>query len=149
MLHEIINYLEIDPLLGTAGQPEKEEFSAVKAAGYELVINLLPPSSTDALPGEPALVASLGMDYISIPVIWERPTSANLAQFFESLRTNRARKVFAHCAMNMRVSAFVFLYRVLEERVQAEVAIEAMHMIWEPIPVWQSFIDEELRKANR
>jgi len=146
MLTGIINYLEIDPRLGTSGQPDPEQFPAIKEAGYELVINLLPETSPDAIPGEPELVADLGMDYLPIPVIWQQPTSADLAQFFEALRANRDRKVFVHCAMNMRVSAFVFLYRVLVEGLPVEEAEPPMRSIWDPNPTWQEFIEGELGK---
>lgn len=153
MLKDIINYVEVDlrseRRLGTAGQPDRDQFAEVKQAGYELVINLLPASSPDAFPEEPELVAGLGMGYVPIPVIWQQPTSADLAHFFQAMRASSGQNVFVHCAMNMRVSAFVFLYRVLVEGVPVETAKETMELIWEPNPVWQAFIDEELRKASR
>jgi protein tyrosine phosphatase (PTP) superfamily phosphohydrolase (DUF442 family) len=148
MLADIINYLEIDPRLGTAGQPDPDEFGDIQAAGYELVINLLPASSPDAIPEEPALVAGLGMEYLSIPVIWQQPTHENLSKFFADLHANRGRKVFVHCAMNMRVSAFVFLYRALVEGVPVATARETMQKIWEPNPVWQAFIEAELQRTS-
>jgi protein tyrosine phosphatase (PTP) superfamily phosphohydrolase (DUF442 family) len=144
MLDEIINYLEIDPWLGTAGQPTREQFAAVKDAGYAVILNLLPGSSPKALPDEPELVAGLGLDYISIPVIWEQPTHSDLDQFFQAMRANQGRKIFVHCAMNMRVSAFVFLYRVLVKGEPVETAEQSMHEIWEPDPTWQAFIEGEL-----
>lgn len=146
MLNNIINYVEINPLLGTAGLPSKEQFADIQAAGYQVVISLLPHSLSDAVAEEPALVTSLGMDYFNIPVIWEQPTADNLKAYFQALKANQSRKKFAHCELNFRVSAFTFLYRVLVEKTPVEVAEKAMHEIWQPYGVWVDFIDQQLKQ---
>jgi protein tyrosine phosphatase (PTP) superfamily phosphohydrolase (DUF442 family) len=144
MIHEIINFLQIYPNLGTAGQPRRDQFTEIKAAGYGVVINLALNTSTGAILDEQALVTGLGMDYIHIPVVWEKPTSKDLKRFFEVMAQNQTRKVFVHCAMNMRVSAFIFLYRVLQLGVPMEIARQAMSQIWEPNHTWQTFIEDRL-----
>ncbi|HTD66236.1 MAG TPA: 50S ribosomal protein L11 methyltransferase, partial [Candidatus Limnocylindria bacterium] len=50
---------------------------------------------------------------------------------------------YVHCAANMRVSAFVFLYRVLRGTTREE-AERDLKRIWEPDDVWRKFIDENL-----
>ena len=144
MIHEIINFLQINPNLGTAGQPRRDQFTEIKAAGYEVVINLSLITSTDAILDEQALVTELGMDYIHIPVVWEEPSARDLERFFEAMTQNQARKLFVHCALNMRVSAFIFLYRVLHLGVPVEIARQAMLQIWEPNHTWQTFIEDRL-----
>jgi protein tyrosine phosphatase (PTP) superfamily phosphohydrolase (DUF442 family) len=116
----------------------------LKDAGYELVINLVPSSSPEALPEEQSVVTSLGMEYCYIPVIWDAPASQDLKQFFAVLNQNPARKVFVHCVLNYRVSAFVFLYRVMVQGIKIEKARQSMLEIWEPNPTWQRFIQEQL-----
>ena len=54
------------------------------------------------------------------------------------------RRVFVHCAANMRVSAFVFLYRVLRQRVPPSEAECDLHAIWQPDGVWSRFIQNQL-----
>lgn len=147
MLNEITNYYEISPFLGTAGQPLPEQFKDIQAAGYQMVISLLPHSLSMAAAQEPTLVTSLSMEYINIPVVWEQPTAANLEAYFRALQTNRGRKVFAHCELNFRVSAFTFLYRVLVEKTPVEVAQQAMNEIWVPYHVWPAFIDQQLKQG--
>ena len=144
MINAIINFLEINPNLGTAGQPLPDEFAGIHAAGYEVVINLVPASSPDALPDEEALVKALGMEYIHIPVIWTEPTAQDLDRFFAAMDHNRVRKVFAHCVLNMRVSVFVYLYRVLRLGAAPEAAWQSVEEIWQPEDVWQQFIDEQM-----
>jgi lipopolysaccharide biosynthesis regulator YciM len=53
-------------------------------------------------------------------------------------------KVFVHCARNMRVSAFVFLYRVLRQGVPADEALPDLLAIWQPNETWQRLIDAAL-----
>jgi hypothetical protein len=60
------------------------------------------------------------------------------------LDENRERKVLVHCALNMRVSCFVFLYRVLRLGVEPEVAWADVLAIWQPNEVWQRFVDAML-----
>jgi len=90
-LADIINYIELSPWLGTAGQPTRAQFPAIKAAGYELVVNLAMPNSTGALPDEAAVAAASGLRYVHIPVVWERPTPDNLRAFFDLIDSNRER----------------------------------------------------------
>lgn len=140
----ILNYLEISDALATAGQPTTHQFAAIRAAGYDVVVNLAMPDSSNALPDEHELVTAQGMDYVHIPVVWENPTLQDLEQFFHAVARYRGKRILVHCAMNMRVSAFVLLYRVLSQGARLEVAREAMLSIWEPNEVWQSFLDNVL-----
>jgi protein tyrosine phosphatase (PTP) superfamily phosphohydrolase (DUF442 family) len=146
---EICNYLRISESLGTGGQPLPEQFAAIKGAGYELVVNLAMPTSTNALLNERELVIEQGMDYVHIPVVWEAPTERDLERFFEVMDENRGRKIFAHCALNMRVSVFVLLYRVLRQGVPLHIAQEALHRIWQPDGVWQDLMDNALSRHDR
>jgi protein tyrosine phosphatase (PTP) superfamily phosphohydrolase (DUF442 family) len=144
-LGNIVNYLQVSDSVGTAGQPRAEQFADIKDAGYEVIVNLATAASSSALPDERDLVTAQGMTYVHIPVAWESPTTQDLRQFFEVMDQNQDKKVFVHCAMNMRVSSFVFLYRVKRQNVPVEAARQALHKIWEPNEVWRRFIDDALQ----
>jgi protein tyrosine phosphatase (PTP) superfamily phosphohydrolase (DUF442 family) len=143
-LEDIVNYLPISDTVGTAGQPTAEQFAAIKLAGYEVIVNLAMPNSSNAVPNENAIVSGLGMHYVHIPVVWEHPMQQDLAQFFDVMARCRGRKVFVHCALNMRVSVFMLLYRVIWQGVPLDVARKDMLKIWEPNPVWQRFMKQSL-----
>jgi protein tyrosine phosphatase (PTP) superfamily phosphohydrolase (DUF442 family) len=147
-LSDIYNFLAISDDLGTAGQPTAEQLAAIKAAGYDVVINLALGTTPRDLPNEAGLVTGYGMDYIHIPVIFDQPTEADMRRFFDAMDENRDKKRFVHCIANMRVSAFVFLYRVLRQGMAPDAARAMMHQIWEPNPVWQRFIDAALAQRN-
>lgn len=143
-LSEIINFLQISDKLVTAGQPTVKQFRAIADADYETVINLALPTSEGAIANEAQLVQSLGMEYIAIPVNWESPTIADLDKFLQAMEQRQQQKIFVHCAKNMRVSAFVYLYRRLHLNCDRGQAIADLHKIWQPNETWQKFIDTKL-----
>jgi len=143
-LEQILNFVPVSDDLGTAGQPGPEQFQAIRAAGYDVVINLAMPDSTNALPDEAALVREQDMAYVHIPVVWESPTLQDLDRFFQAMQACQGQKVFVHCALNMRVSCFVLLYRVLRRGVPLAEAAETMQRIWQPNPVWRRFLEDAL-----
>jgi protein tyrosine phosphatase (PTP) superfamily phosphohydrolase (DUF442 family) len=143
-LKDIRNYLRISDRLVTAGQPTGEQFNAIRAAGYEIVINLDAPAGAPW--DEAETVQRLGMDYIHIPVIWESPQQADLDRFFETMDRHRESRLFVHCAANARVSVFLFLYHVIRCGMPVDVARESVWTIWRPNAVWLTFVAESLAR---
>ena len=76
-LSTIYNMVHVAEGLGTAGQPTTAQLAAIKDAGDEVIINLATGTTPRDLPNEAAVVATLGMEYIHIPVVWEHPTEAD------------------------------------------------------------------------
>jgi protein tyrosine phosphatase (PTP) superfamily phosphohydrolase (DUF442 family) len=115
----------------------------VAQAGVQVVINLAVPASEGALPNEGALVGSLDMKYIAIPVEWERPTPRNLVEFMTALDAHWAAKVLVHCVANYRATAFIALHRILRLGWEPKEALEDLRRIWNPddYPVWKAFIE--------
>lgn len=126
--------------LWTSGQLSEKDIAGLPALGIEAVINLALPTSSNALPGEAELVTRLGIAYIHIPVEWERPELHQLEQFFGTLNVFAGRNIWVHCAKNMRVSAFVYLYRKLCLGDREEEASHPMREVWVPNETWQTFI---------
>ncbi len=145
LLSEIYSFRQIGDKLGTAGQPTQEQFRMVREAGFEAVINLALPTSDNAIENEGSVVTGLGMSYVHIPVDFKAPTSQDFRAFCRVMEAFNERPVFVHCAANMRVSAFVFLYRVLCQRVAIPEAERDLHTIWQPDEVWSRFIQEQLK----
>ena len=140
----IFHFRAISARIGTAGQPTAAQFALIREAGYDIVINLALPTSDNALADEGSLVAGLGMTYVHIPVDFSQPTAADFDAFAGVLDAFRSRRVFVHCAMNMRVSAFVFVYRVLRGEATRTEAWHDLKAIWEPDETWARFIEERL-----
>ena len=143
-LETIRGYLRLDDRLATSGMPKPEHFAAMRTAGFEAVINLALPTSDFAMPNEGELVSAQGMTYVHIPVKFDAPQAGEFEQFSRMMDVFDGRPVFVHCAANMRVSAFVFLYRQRRGIVARAEAERDLRKIWEPDDVWRGFINRTL-----
>ncbi len=145
-MKDIYNYWYYDEKLSSSGMPTAEQFKQIAEAGVQVVINLALKTSRGAVENEETLVASLGMQYIHIPVIWENPTQQDLNDFFSAMEAHKDQHVFVHCQANYRASSFIMLYRVQRLGWKKEDAVAVMERMWNPedFPVWQKFIDEQL-----
>ncbi len=148
MLEDILNFVQLTERVGTAGQPTREQFEDIAAAGYQAVINLALPTSDNAIADEGSVVTTLGMSYFQIPVDFENPTLNDARTFIGLMQALEDRPVFVHCAMNLRVSAFMYVY--LKEVVGAEEDAASSPLIpkWRPhmTDVWNDFM--ELKRAD-
>lgn len=130
--------------LWTSGQLSENDIAGLPALGIGAVINLALPTSSNALSAEAELVTRQGIAYIHIPVEWERPGLHQLEQFFGTLKVFEGCNIWVHCAKNMRVSAFVYLYRRLCLGDLDEDALHPMREVWVPNETWQAFIHNAL-----
>ena len=137
---DAVNNHQVFDWLWTSGQLSQKDVLALPDLGIEVVVNLALPSSPNALPAEAELVTGLGLVYVQIPVEWELPFPEQFFQFVGVLKAFVGRKIWVHCAMNMRVSAFVYLYRKLVLGEEEENATFPMREIWVPNEIWQEFI---------
>ena len=135
-----LNTVIVSDSLATSGQPSGAQLGRLHAKGYTAVINLAPPGSYGALRDEPQLVAAAGMQYLGIPVNFDKPDPRDFDRFRSALGRLRGQRVWVHCQMNMRASVFVFLYRVIDEGAAIDRAIEAVHAVWVPNAAWTGLI---------
>jgi protein tyrosine phosphatase (PTP) superfamily phosphohydrolase (DUF442 family) len=147
-LSEICCFHCVGDKLGTAGQPTEEQFRTVREAGFEAVINLALPTSDNALANEGSVVTGLDMSYVHIPVDFTLPTAQDFRAFCRVMEAFDGRPLFVHCAANKRVSAFVFLYRVLYQGIAVAEAEPDLHKVWQPDEIWNRFIQEQLQSSG-
>jgi hypothetical protein len=76
------------------------------------------------------------------------PTAQDLYTFFEAMEYHAHRRIWVHCAANMRVTAFLGLFLVLRQGYSEERAFEPMRSVWNPNPTWSAFIASQLAKAH-
>lgn len=146
---DIYNYREATPDLATSGQPSEAQLAAIAAAGYDVVINLaLHDDPRYSLPNEAASVKALGLTYVHIPVRFGAPKESDLSSFFEVMDRYQSSRVWVHCAANMRVTAFLGLYRRLRQGWPDAEAFALMYDVWQPDDVWSQFIASQLAKAD-
>jgi len=112
------------PWLITAGQPSAEQFGAAQAAGISTVIDIRDPMEARPF-DEAALVPSLGMQYINIPVVAGSLSDQIMDQLLVAMRANQGRSTMLHCASANRTGAPLLAYLMLDEGLTEQDAVEA------------------------
>ncbi len=144
-LNSILNTIVINERISTSGQPSPSQFEEIAKAGFTSVINLAMPDSTNALPDEGGFVSEARMNYFHIPVPFDTPTHAHLNLFLKIMKALEKDKIWIHCALNWRVSAFMRHYqRGILKLPEAERV--PMLESWQPDEVWQDFLDLSITK---
>lgn len=139
-LEAIRNFVQLTEQIGTAGQPEAAQFELIAKAGFDTVINIAMPDHPDSIDHEGKLVTELGMNYYHLPVPFQSPQSAHVRHFCELLRILQAQRLFVHCIMNYRVSAFMYLYLTLYRGQDPQQARSPIFDRWDIEPQWQALL---------
>jgi uncharacterized protein (TIGR01244 family) len=145
MLSDIYNFRQLSPHLAASGQPDEQELAAIAKAGFAVILNIaLHDDPRYSLPDERRTVESLGMKYVHIPVQFSAPTDEDFDRFVSAMEEGKDQVMLVHCAANKRVSAFLGLYWHLLLGIPLEEAFALQRDIWEPDPVWLTFITRKL-----
>lgn len=139
-IKEITNYIQVSERIASSGQPEGHQFRDIAQAGYQVVINLAMPDSANAIPDEGHIVTARKMSYVHIPVPFDAPDIEHLRLFFGVMIGLPDKKIWIHCVVNKRVSAFLYQYERLILGKPPEEAARVMLPAWEPDDVWQRFM---------
>lgn len=131
--------------LWTSGQLSARDIGGLPGLGIRTVINLALPTASNALRGEAELVTGAGMNYFHIPIPWERPELHHLGLFFALMESVGGEPTWVHCAKNMRVSAFIYLYRRLRLGESEADSSFPLTAVWEPNEVWRRFMADALQ----
>ena len=149
-MNKILNYVKINELISTSGQPKIEELELIANEGFEVVINLSMYKTSNSIENEDKIVTDLNMSYFHIPVNFENPTLSDLKLFLNILQALGANKVWIHCSKNYRVSAFMYVYHKYILKTSFEQIDLSIFEIWNPSAKWQEIMKvslEDLYKA--
>ena len=142
-LSKVFNYHDIEDLFTTSGQPNAYQLKLIAENGYDAVINLAPNSVFEgSVINEAEILTANKVKYIHIPVNFNKPKNEDFLKFVNCLEENKDKKIWIHCAANMRVSAFVYKYRRDILKLEDSEIIEDMNLIWSPNHAWSSFLNE-------
>jgi len=141
-IEESRNYRSYNETLASAGQPDAAQLEDAAGKGFERVVYLGFTNSRGALDNEDALVAELGMQYVHIPVDWNKPTVNDFRQFASAMQADPDSRTLVHCQANYRAAVFSYLYRTAvlgEDEAQAR---QDMVDVWTPNETWSRLIDD-------
>ena len=145
-LADISNFRQYNPTFASSGQPTTEQLKLVANSGVQRVIYLAFTDNDTAIEDEDRTVKSLDMEYIHIPVNFDDPTLSDFQHFAAVMQSSAEMKTLLHCQINLRASAFSFLYRVIHLNIPMENAIQDLQGVWAPNEVWYSFIKRVLQQ---
>lgn len=148
-LSDISNFREYSPSFSSSGQPTQEQIELLKSEGFERIIYIAFSDSGKAFANEDVIVKEQGMEYVHIPVIWDKPTASDFYAFADVMQRYPDKKSLLHCQVNYRASAFSFLYRVLYQDVPVAEAKADMNSVWQPDETWRDLIFSILEENGK
>jgi len=149
-MNDILNYIEVNELISTSGQPSVEQFKDIKEEGVEVVINLALHDEDNTIEDQDKVVSGLGMSYFHIPVDFDEPKISDLKLFINILQSTGANKVLIYCAKNYKVTAFMYVYHKYVLHTPFEEVNLSMFDEWSPSQAWRELMKitfDELEKA--
>lgn len=147
-MKDIINYIKVNENLATSGQPTKEQFEIIANEGYTTIINLAVCSCEVSIEKEDEVVSALGMNYIHIPVDFDNPTVNYLKDFIQILIALNKSKVWVHCILNYKASAFMYVYHKYILKTPFEKIDLKIFEEWGPSQKWQTIMKTPFEKLN-
>jgi protein tyrosine phosphatase (PTP) superfamily phosphohydrolase (DUF442 family) len=142
-MEALLNFHQATETIGTSGQPTRDQFRAIAEQGYASIVNLAMHDSDNAIADEGGIVSSLGMCYFHIPVPFDRPRVEHLRKFLRLMNALEGEKVLVHCAVNARVSAFMFKYLTLVKGWEESASVSPVLGKWWPRmdAAWMAIMD--------
>ena len=122
-LEQVVKLGRVEPVDGVsmAGQPDAAALEVFAENGYVAVIDLRTEGEDRGF-DEPAVVTSLGMEYVALPVR-RGDITFDKARELDELLDAYEEPVLLHCASSNRVGALIAL-NAYEETGDAELALE-------------------------
>lgn len=109
---DVINWMQVEPGVYSAGQPQTANWQEIAAGGVKTVVNLRPLSEQ---PDESDDVESAGMKYLHLPIASPNAVTDEVAErLMEWVSANKADGVLVHCASGNRVGALFALGEFLQ-----------------------------------
>jgi protein tyrosine phosphatase (PTP) superfamily phosphohydrolase (DUF442 family) len=121
-LNGVPNACQLLPTIVTGGQPSAAHLAAFHASGGRVVLDLRDPMEPRPL-DEAATAASLGLEYVNVPVGPQSLTDATLDRVLEVLRGAGDSTVLVHCASGNRVGAAMLPFLLLDQGMEQEDAV--------------------------
>lgn len=138
VVHGATRFHAIDATLATSGRLLPGAPEQLKAAGYQVIIDLRTPTESGVAEAQQAAEAA-GLRWLNVPVTGT-PDAAQFVAVSAVLTAERPNKLLVHCSSNKRASAMVMLHRVTREGVSLADARRDMDVVWQPRKGWNDYI---------
>ncbi len=121
------NWAQVTNNLYRGAQPTTDGYKSLQQMGVGIVVDFR--DEPKEIADETREVEALGMRFVSIP--WSgsnKPSSVQVVQFLDMVRTNPQAKIFVHCKRGAdRTGVMVAAYRIVVEHKNVGDAVAEMH----------------------
>jgi protein tyrosine phosphatase (PTP) superfamily phosphohydrolase (DUF442 family) len=145
-IEDVTIYIRVSDRIASSGQPDDHQFKDIADAKYQVVLNLAMRNSDNAIPEERNIVTAHKMTYVHIPVPFDAPNTDHLRKFTRVMDAFSDQRIWIHCVVNHRLSAFLYQYLRLVQGATEEEVKNVMLPTCEPNAVWQRFIAHEIEE---
>ena len=120
-INAITSTEDLQPVDGltSAGQPNRQQFELIAAAGYAAVIDLRGENEDRGL-DEAAVLEELGLDYVVLPLSSPEAINMDNARLLDDILADYDEPVLVHCGSGNRVGALLALRASLRGADDAE-----------------------------
>lgn len=136
MKHSIQNYFAYNDKLASGAQPSEKEIQDLKEDGFEVIVNISPSSTRNALANEASLAEQQNFDYIHFPVDCSNLRPIHYQTFEGIMNGTNGKKVFVHCGGNIKSSNLIHMYQVIAKGVDEGQSLETLYQIQTPEQKW-------------
>ena len=135
------NYLTYSDQLASSGQPTAAQLEILAQQGTERVISLAFSDEDGTPEHQDRLTVDLGMQFARLPISADRLTVGDF-NAFSAVLASSPQNTLVHCRSNKRASVFVYLHRVIHDKVPEADARKDLEKVWQPSGTWASYINE-------
>ena len=136
MVTEINAYNKYTEKLSAGGQPTAKQIKQLKDSENDVIVNISPSSTRNALQDEHRLVENLKMDYIHFPIDCSNLREIHYLTISALLKSLEGKKVFMHCGGNIKTSNLIHMYNVLENKMDENESLQTLLKIQKPEEKW-------------
>ncbi len=136
MSHSIGNFFKYRENLAAGAQPTIDQFVDLKNDGYDVVFNISPYSTRNAIHNEGEIVEKLGLNYVHFPIDCSNLKPMHYKTFEGIMNGISEKKVFVHCGGNIKSSNLIHMYDVLVNKKDEAESLQTLKKIQNPEEKW-------------
>ncbi|MEA4981704.1 MAG: protein tyrosine phosphatase family protein [Paludibacter sp.] len=132
----IENFFQYTDQLAAGAQPSIDDIIDLKNDGYEVIINISPSSTRNALKNEAEITEKTGLYYVHFPIDCSNLKTLHYKTFEGIMNGLSGKKIFVHCGANIKSSNLIHMYRVLAGNTDEAESLKTLYQIQQPEEKW-------------
>ncbi len=135
-MHTITNFYQYSKNLAAGAQPTVDDFIELKNEGFDVIFNISPYTTRNAIHNEAEIIEKLGLYYVHFPVDCSNLKPLHYKTFEGIMNGLRGKKVFVHCGGNIKSSNLIHIYDVLVNGKDEKESLQTLYKIQNPEEKW-------------